>query len=185
VNNDNFGADKLQNTHIKTALDARKAFDRVNHVKLFNLLLDNNVPPRVVRVICDWYGKTTCVVRWRNCLSEVFVVKSGKRQGGILSPVLFNMYFDTLLCELRRNGEGCYLGRHYAGCIAYADDLILLSASLCNLQSMLDVCHNVGSILLLTLVNHIYLRWVLILLSISLGLTLAVMIFNGQIGLNT
>ena len=63
----------------------------------------------------------------------------------MLSPVLFNMYFDTLLCELRRNGEGCYLGRHYVGCIAYADELILLSASLCNLQSMLDVCHNVGS----------------------------------------
>ena len=61
------------------ALDARKAFDHVNHVKLFNLLLDNNVPPRVVRVICDWYGKTTCVVRFRNCLSEDFVVKSGIR----------------------------------------------------------------------------------------------------------
>ena len=55
-----------------TALDARKAFDRVNHVKLFNLLLDDNVSPRVVRVIC--------VVRWRNCLSEAFVVKSGIRQ---------------------------------------------------------------------------------------------------------
>jgi len=68
------------------ALDARKAFDRLNHVKLFNLLLDNNVPPRVVRVICDCYGKTTCVVRWKNCLSEDFVVKSGIRQGGILSP---------------------------------------------------------------------------------------------------
>ena len=61
------------------ALDVRKAFDHVNHVKLFNLLLDNNVPPRVVRVICDWYGKTSCVVRFRNCLSEYFVVKSGIR----------------------------------------------------------------------------------------------------------
>ena len=51
---------------------------------------------------------------------RVFFVKSAIRQ--ILSPVLFNIYFDTLLCELRRNGEGCYLDRHYVGCIAYADD---------------------------------------------------------------
>ena len=168
------------------ALDARKVFDRVSHVILFKLLLDNNVPPRVMRVICDWYGKITCVVRWRNCLSDDFVVKSGIRQGGILSPVLFNMYFDTLLCELRRNGEGCYLDQHYVGCIAYADDLILLSASLCNLQSVLDVRHNVGSSLDIAFrVNHIYFRWVLVLLSISLGLTLAVMIFNGQTGLST
>jgi len=31
-------------------LDARKAFDRVNHVKLFNLLLDNNVFSSVISV---------------------------------------------------------------------------------------------------------------------------------------
>jgi len=113
-------------------------------------------------------------------------VKSGIRQGGILSPVLFNMYFDTLLCELRRNGEGCYLGRHYVGCIAYADDLILLSASLCNLQSMLDVCHSVGSSLDIAFKSSkSYLFKIGPLLSISLGSTLAVMIFNGQTGLNT
>jgi len=72
-------------------------------IMLFNLLLDSNVLPRVVRVICDCYGKTTCVIRWRNCLSEDFVVKSGIRQGGILSPVLFNMYFDTVMrAEMKR-----------------------------------------------------------------------------------
>jgi len=31
-------------------LDARKAFDRVNHVKLFNLMLDNNVFSSVISV---------------------------------------------------------------------------------------------------------------------------------------
>jgi len=30
------------------ALDARKVFDRVSHVILFKLLLDNNVPPMVM-----------------------------------------------------------------------------------------------------------------------------------------
>ena len=33
----------------------------------------------------------------------------------------------------------------YVGCIAYADDIILLSASLINLQKMLDICFNQGS----------------------------------------
>ena len=32
----------------------------------------------------------------------------------------------------------------FVGCIAYADDLILLSASVCNLQKMLTICDNVG-----------------------------------------
>jgi len=35
---------------IMAAVDARKAFDRVNHVKLFNLLLDNNVFSSVISV---------------------------------------------------------------------------------------------------------------------------------------
>ena len=33
----------------------------------------------------------------------------------------------------------------YVGCIAYADDIILLSASLINLQKMLDICFDQGS----------------------------------------
>jgi len=35
---------------------------------------------------------------------------------------------------------GCHLGDNYIGCIAYADDIILLSASLVNLQKMLAIC---------------------------------------------
>jgi len=86
------------------ALDARKAFDRVNHVKLFRLfgvLLNQGVPARLVMVICDWYGKTVCIVKRYNCLSEVCVVKSGIRQGGILSSILFNIYIGVMLRELR------------------------------------------------------------------------------------
>jgi len=33
----------------------------------------------------------------------------------------------------------------YVGCIAYANDIILLSASLINLQKMLDICFDQGS----------------------------------------
>ena len=34
----------------------------------------------------------------------------------------------------------------FAGAIAYADDLILLSSSLCKFQTLLDICCNVGTI---------------------------------------
>lgn len=129
------------------SLDARKAFDRVNHVKLFGVLLDKGVPARLVRIICDWYGKTVYMVKWHNRLSEVCAVKSGIRQGGILSPVLFNMYYDVIVQELSLHGYGCHMGGIFVGCIAYADDLILLSASLWDLQNMLNVCYEMGSCL--------------------------------------
>ena len=126
------------------SLDARKAFDRVNHVKLFNILINKGLPGRLVKIIIDWYGKTFSVVRWNDCFSESRIVKSGIRQGGILSPIFFNIYMDVLLNTLKSSEYGCHLGKTFLGCIAYADDLILLSASVCNLQKMLTICDNVG-----------------------------------------
>jgi len=68
------------------------------------------------------------------------IVKSGIRQGGILCPIFFNIYMDVLLNTLKSSEYGCHLGKTFVGCIAYADDLILLSASVCDLQKMLTIC---------------------------------------------
>ena len=57
------------------------------------------------------------------------IVKRGIRQGGILSPIFFYIYMDVLLKTLKSSQYGCHLGKTFVGCIAYADDLILLSAS--------------------------------------------------------
>ena len=52
---------------------------------------------------------------------------------------------DVVINDLRESDYGCHLGRLYVGCIAYAADLILISASVCDLQKMLDVCFKLGS----------------------------------------
>jgi len=38
---------------------------------------------------------------------------------GILSPVLFNLYDDDLINQLKLNGDGCYVGKWLIGCIVY------------------------------------------------------------------
>jgi len=127
------------------SLDARKAFDRVNHVKMFTILLDRGVPGRLVKVITDWYGKSLAAVKWNGSLSDAVIIKSGIRQGGILSPAFFNMYIDVIFHALQRSDLGCHLGSMYVGYIAYADDIILISASVCDLQSMIDICLEEGN----------------------------------------
>ena len=127
------------------ALDASKAFDRVNFYKLFSSLIHCGLPVHIIDSIVNWYSKLSIVVRWCGQLSAALSVLSGVRQGGILSPILFNLYVNTVITNLRKSGLGCHFRNSYIGCIMYADDLILLSASVVELQSMLDSCGDVGN----------------------------------------
>jgi len=52
------------------SLDARKVFDRVHHVKLFDKLTDRGFPSMLITVLLDWYGNTFSTVRWAGCNSR-------------------------------------------------------------------------------------------------------------------
>ena len=49
-----------------------------------------------------------------------------------------------MIINLRRSGSGCYLKNMFLGCIMYADDLLLLPASVLDLQKMLNICGDNG-----------------------------------------
>ena len=121
-------------------LDMSKAFDKVNHHGLYIKLMKRNVPIRFINVITNWYSKCYAAVRWNGCFSQVFDVCCGVRQGGVLSPVLFAIYVDDIIVDLKTSQEGCCIDGLYLGCVMYADDLLLLSASLTTLQRMINIC---------------------------------------------
>ena len=51
------------------------------------------------------------------------------KQGGVISPILFNLYIDRLLLCLQRAGLGCHIRNTYMGALSYADDITLISPS--------------------------------------------------------
>ena len=123
-----------------TFLDASKAFDRVQYECLFKILLERNFCATVARLLAFIYTKQLCRINWANSISESFTAQNGVKQGGVLSPLLFNIYIDILLQRLKDSGIGCHIGTMFMGCIAYADDIVLLSPSLSSLNEMLSIC---------------------------------------------
>ena len=71
------------------------------------------------------------------------------RQDGIISPVLFCIYTDGLLCMLSESYcVGCYTGNVFVGAFAYADDIALLAPTPSAMPRFVYVMHTVSSFLL-------------------------------------
>ena len=126
-------------------LDASKAFDRVNHRTLFKQLGARGVPGYILRILIYWYKNQDMCIRWGDAYSAKFKVTNGVRQGGILSPYIFNVYVDELSEELNKCNVGCNLNRHLINHIMYADDLVLISPSSAGLSQLLHECEKLGT----------------------------------------
>ena len=70
-------------------------------------------------------------VRWGNLSSPDFLVGNRVKQGGIISPILFNIYMDDLSMHLNSSGIGGYLGTAFINHLYYADDYS--GSSVCHL----------------------------------------------------
>lgn len=121
-------------------LDASKAFDLVEYVKLFTILKEREICPTVTKLLLTLHLEHLVSVKWLDHLSEPFHVSNGVKQGSIMSPVLFTVYVDILLRRLQESGLGCRIGHIYAGSESYADDITLISPSKRALEKMLDIC---------------------------------------------
>ena len=121
-------------------LDASKAFDRVNHWSLFKKLIDRNVNVILIRLLLYWYRCQEFCVRWGNTISDFFHVSNGVRQGGIMSPTLFNVYMDDLSKRLNKSGIGCSFNGVLYNHLMYADDTCIIAPSPCSLYKLLGEC---------------------------------------------
>ena len=71
----------------------------------------------------------------------IFSISNGVKQGGVISPVMFNLYLDNVLISLKQPGLGCHINGTYMGALGYADGITLTCPSLYGLNSMLDICN--------------------------------------------
>ena len=135
-------------------MDMKKAFDMVKHSTLFKKLIKRNFPPIFLRLLLVMYRSQSANVKWNGTTSNAFYIKNGVKQGAVLSAILFCIYIDDMIKELKRKGEGCWVNGGYVGIIVYADDIVLLSPSIDGLQNMIMSCNKYAKFHNLTFSTH-------------------------------
>ena len=133
----NFYKSMSTNIH-SAAIDLSKAYDKVNHDKLINKLIDAKVPYPITKLLQSIYSRTHVSVRFDCSLGTPFKVCNGLRQGGCTSSLLFAFYINETLNEIRSLDIGCRMNGENLNIVAYADDVILLSPSLKGLQDLIN-----------------------------------------------
>ena len=121
-------------------MDMKKAFDMVKHSSLFEKLKERKLPPIYIRLFLVMYKTQSVKVKLKGSVSDAFSITNGVNQGAVLSAILFCIYIDDLLKELRRNGDGCWVNDNFVGVIVYANEIVLLSSCIDGLRGMIDTC---------------------------------------------
>ena len=71
-------------------------------------------------------------IRWNGAFSNTFTRCNGVKQGGVLSPLLFNIHLEELLLKLE--AHRCHRNGMFVGAIFYADDIIILAPTSTSLK---------------------------------------------------
>ena len=93
-------------------IDYKKAFDCVDHERLFVILRDMGVPVHLIVLLRRLYTNQEATVRTEFGETDNIDIGKGVRQGCILSPLLFNIYAENIMREALEEWErGISIGR--------------------------------------------------------------------------
>ncbi|XP_051494136.1 mitochondrial enolase superfamily member 1, partial [Apus apus] len=110
-------------------VDLAKAFDTVSHAHIISALEQRGVDQHIIALIKNMYHNVTTNIPLKGGHSDSIKIQIGVKQGDPMSPLLFNLAVDPLLCKLQECGEGFQIHSQNITALAFADDLVLLSNS--------------------------------------------------------
>ena len=91
-------------------IDLTKAFDLVSRDGLFNILLKIGCPLNLYSMIRSFHDDMKATIQYEGSMSEPFNIKSGVKQGCVLAPTLFGIFFSLLLKHaFGTSTEGVYM----------------------------------------------------------------------------
>ena len=111
-------------------IDYPKAFDCMDHNKLWKILKEMGIPDHLTCLLWNLYAGQEATVRIGHGTTDWFQIGKGVHQGYILSPCLFNLYAEYIMRKagLEEAQAGIKITGRNINNLRYADDTTLLSS---------------------------------------------------------
>uniref|UniRef100_A0AC11DL55 Uncharacterized protein n=1 Tax=Ovis aries TaxID=9940 RepID=A0AC11DL55_SHEEP len=125
--------------HLFLLFDYAKAFDRVDHNKLWKIIQEMGIPDHLTCLLRNLHAGQETTVRTGHGTTDWFQIGKGVRQGCILSPCLFHFYAEYIRrnAGLEETQGGIKIARRNINNLRYADDTNLMAESDEELKSLL------------------------------------------------
>ena len=109
-------------------VDFKQAFDSLDRSMMWKILESRGIPTTILRLIQELYRGASCKVLHRGKLGLPFQVRSGVKQGCILSPLLFLIVLDWVMDKVDATPKGIqWILNSKLGDLCFADDICLLT----------------------------------------------------------
>ena len=136
------GSSKKQESSRKTsvsAFDYAKAFDCVDHNKLWKILKEMGISDPLTCLLRNLYAGQEETVRTEHGTTDWFLIGKGVSQGCMLSPCLFNFYVEYIMrnAGLEEAQAGIKIAGRNINNLRYADDTTLMAEREEELKSLL------------------------------------------------
>ena len=120
-------------------IDYAKAFDCMDHNKLWKILKEMGIPDHLTCLLRNLYTGQEATVRTGHGTTDWFQIGKGVCQGFILSPCLFNFYAEYIRrnAGLDESQAGIKIARRNINNLRYADDTIFMAESKEKLMNLL------------------------------------------------
>ena len=132
-------ARELQKNIYFCFIDYAKAFDCVDHNKLWKILKEMGIPDNLTCLLRNLYAGQEATVRTGHETTDWFQIRKGVHQGCILSPCLFNSYAEYIMrnAGLDEAQAGIRIGRRNINNLRYVDDTTITAETEEELKSLL------------------------------------------------
>ena len=122
-------ARELQKNIYFCFIDYAKAFDCVDHNKMWKILKEMGIPEHLTCLLRNLYAGQEATVRTGHGTTDWFPTGKGVRQGCILSPCLFDLYAEYIMrnAGLEEAQAGIKIFRRNINNLRYADDTTLMA----------------------------------------------------------